>query len=521
MAKNILIGPDQVLLALLRGVNRIAEPVKRTLGPAGRNTIYERVQTNQPVSTRDGVTVANQIDSPDPFEQIGVELIKGVAREAVEQSGDGTTTSTLLAQAIFSEGVKAVNGGSNPVALKRGIEKAAAAVVAELQQMKIECKGEMLRQVATISANNDEFLGGLIATAMNKAGDDGVVTVEISRSPESSLEIVDGMQFGTGWLHEAFVTNPERRESVLEDVAILLYEKKVTTVAPLMGVLDQLRLGAKSFIVIAEDVTDQALATLAGNVKIFKSCAVRTPGGIDHLNDIAALTGATVITDVSGIGLKGVTMQHLGHAPRIVIKPQSTTVYSDGDSPSLQRRLAELRQQVKDAGDEGSRLRLQARLARLAGGIAVIRVGGKTEPEMLDRKDRIEDAMHAGRCAKSEGVLPGGGMALYRAGHQVPSLPDPDENIGAQIISRACLAPLRTLAENSGKSPEYVLEKVFVGLAEKGGLGWNARLDEYGDLVEMGVLDPLRVVRVALESAASVSGLMLITHSLVGNQRGS
>ena len=511
MSKKILEGSD-VLQKLLAGVNKIANPVKATLGPNGRNCVYERVGTNQPVSTRDGVTVANQIDSDDPFENIAIELIKGVAREAVDQSGDGTTTATLLAQAIFAEGVKCISVGANPVALKKGIEKAAAAVVAQLKTLARPVEGDQLRAVATISANNDEFLGGLISSAMEKAGTDGVVTVEISRSPESSLQIVDGMQFGTGWLHPAFITNPERNESVLEDVCVLLHEKKLTSIRPMLPLIQSLAAEGKSLLVIAEDVTDEALGILAVNCerKLLRACAVKSPGGIEYLQDIGALTETAVLTETSGIKLQNLEAKHLGHATKVIIKPTSTTIVSAGSSPGLDTRLRTLRTQVTDATNEADRLRLQGRLARLAGGIAVIRVGGVTEPEMLERKDRIEDAMHAARCAKAEGVLPGGGIALFNASKQ-----SADE--GEEILYRACYAPLITLAQNAGKSPEYIMEKILN--ANNPNFGWNARTEEYGDMLEMGILDPLRVVRVALETAASVASLLLITHCLVSNGR--
>ncbi len=511
MSKQLLSGPE-VLPKLLKGVNLIADAVKATLGPNGRNCVYERVSTNQPISTRDGVTVANQIDSDDPYERIAIELIKGVAREAVDQSGDGTTTATLLAQSIFAEGVKAVSVGANPVALKRGIERATAAVVDRLKRMASPLSGDQLRQVATISANNDEFLGNLIASAMEKAGEDGVVTVEISRSPESSLVIVDGMQFGTGMLSPAFITNPERNECVLEDVYVLLHEKKLTSILPMRAQLEEIFKSGKSLLVIAEDVTDEALGILAINAerKIFRACAVRSPGGLEHLQDIAALTGGQVVTENVKL-----TEVKLGVAKRVVVKTSNTTIISSGSNPNLESRLRFLRTQVTDAPNEAERLRLQGRLARLAGGIAVIRVGGLTEPEMLDRKDRIEDAMHAARCAKAEGIVQGGGIALIRASEACEKdLFVGDENIGAQIVQKACFSPLRTLALNGGESPEFIIKQVQ-GME----CGWNARTNQYGDMVGMGVIDPLRVVRVALETAASVAGLLLITHCLVSNGR--
>jgi chaperonin GroEL len=520
MNKQILSGPD-ALNALLRGTNLIADAVKSSLGPSGRNTIYERQQTNQPVSTRDGVTIAEQIAANDPFENIAVETIKGVAREAVDQSGDGTTTATLLAQAIFAEGVKAITVGANPVALKRGIERATTNVVAQLKEMARSISGDSIRQVATISANNDEALGNLIAEAMKRAGDDGVVTVEISRTPESSLHVVDGMQVGTGWIHSAFVNSPEKQECVLEDCYILLWERKLATIIPFLKKMEPALLKeGKSLLVIAEDVTDEALGILTANAaKRVPLCAIRTPGAVDHLHDIAALTRGTVFTEVKGVKLQDVSIENLGHAAKVVVKPQSTTIIADpGANPALDRRLSELRAQVTDATDEGSRLRLQSRLARLVGGVAVIRVGAKTELEMLERKDRIEDAMHATRCAMKEGVLPGGGIALLRAAQSLD--PSKVDGEGVEIIRRACEAPLRTLAQNCGESADYVIKSVTsTDRGVPSTYGWNARTGEFGDMFEMGILDPLRVVRVALESAASVAALMLITSTLVANDR--
>ena len=518
MPKQILSG-QEVLPTLLRGVNLISDAVKASLGPSGRNCVYERLGTGLPISSRDGVTIAEQIEALDPFEAIGVNLIKGVAREAVDQSGDGTTTATLLAQAIFSEGVKAVSVGANPVALKRGIEAATAAVLAALRDMAIPVSGSMLRAVATISANNDPFLGGLIADAISSAGPDGVVTVEVSQTPESSLKVVEGMQLGTGYLSPHFVTDRERQECVLEDCFIYLHESKMATVLPMSKVLEQIIKDGHSVLVIAEDVTDEALGVLAANaLKGIKFCAIRTPGGVEHLHDIAALTGARVHTDLLGVRLEHVTQQFFGRAKKVIVKPQSTTIISHGESPKLEARLKELRQQVTDATDEGQRLRLQSRLARLSGGVVVIKVGALTELEMNERKDRIEDALHATRCAEREGVVIGGGMALYRAAFQSSPIYNlsNDEAIGANIIKKVCEAPLRTLAHNSGKSAEYVIEKVWKDREFKNG-GWNARTDEFCDLMEAGIIDPLRVVRVALESAASVAALMLITATLVSN----
>jgi len=514
VSKKILSGKD-VLGKLLSGVNLIADPVKASLGPNGRNCVYERLQSNQPISTRDGVTIAQQIEAEDPFENIAVETLKGVAREAVDQSGDGTTTATLLAQAIFAEGVKAITVGANPVALKRGIERATVAVTDSLKSMARPVSGDMVRQVATISANNDEFLGGLIADAMKAAGDDGVVTVEISRKPESELVIMDGMQLASGFIVPEFVTNKDKNECVLEAPYILLWEKKLPQIKAAKAWLDGLVKDGKSFLIIAEDVTDEALGIMAANaVRGVRFCAIRNPGGTDLLNDIGALTNGTVFTESLDVKLQDVKIGMLGRAKRVVVKSNYTTIIADsGENDALTRRLSELRTQVKEAVDEGARLRLQGRLARLVGGVAVIRVGANTELEMLEKKDRLEDAMHATRCATAEGVLPGGGIALLRAADSLVGL-EPDLETGAAIVRRACVAPIATLAQNSGKSADYIIERV-----RRENVGWNARTDAFGDMIEMGVLDPLRVVRVALESAASVAGIMLITATLVSNGR--
>lgn len=520
MPKQILSG-DAARLKLLAGVNLIGDAVKATLGPNGKNCVYTRLGTDTPISTRDGVSVADQIQASDPHENMGVNLLRGVAREAVDSSGDGTTTATLLAQAIFSEGCKQITSGANPVSLKRGIERAVSEVVLRLKEMSIPVSGDMIRQVATISANNDEFLGGLIAKAMEASGEDGVVTVEISRKPESSLEIVDGLEFSTGWLSPNFVTNPERNSCELEDVVILLHEKKLVTIKDMIPLMQAEISGkGKSFLVIAEDVTDEALAILAVNSKnkVLKACAVKTPGLLDHLEDIAALTGGTVITELSGKKPKDFTLSGFGHAKRVIVKSHSTTIIADSEeNQSLNRRLMELRTQVSEATDEGSKLRLQGRLARLSGGVAIIKVGGSTELEMLERRDRIEDAMHATRCAKKEGVVVGGGIALLHALDISKLDLKDDEKLGAEIVRKACFAPLRTLAENSGESADYIVKQVIEGCSSH--WGWNARTGIFEDLVDSGVLDPLRVVRIAIESAASVAGLALITETLVAEQK--
>jgi chaperonin GroEL len=524
---KVIVTGDEARHKLLAGVNLIADAVKRTLGPSGQNCVYARTGTRQPFSSRDGVTVAREIEASDPHEQMGVALIQGVANEAVDASGDGTTTATLLAQAIFAEGVKAITVGSNAVVLKRGIEKATAAVVEALRGMSRPVEKEMIKQVATISANNDEFLGNLIATAIEKSGSDGVVTVEVSRSPETSLVIVDGMQIATGYISSDFVTNRERNECVLEDVAILLYEGKLATLKPLAPVLEELRSQNKSILIVAEDVVDEALAILAYNTQkgLLKSCAARVPGGLEHLYDIAALTRARVATETMSVKLKDIDVTYFGHAKRVILKTHNSTIIaSDGENPRLNERLQELRTQVTDATDERDRVRLQSRLARLAGGVAIIRLGAATELEMVTRKEAVEDAMHATRGAIAEGVVIGGGMALLRSVAWIDDEAGTLKTLrkeygeGVEIVLKACRAPLKTLAENYGKSPEYVMERVMSPIENWRTYGWNALTDKYGDMFEMGIIDPLRVVRIALESAASVAGLMLITHTLCADE---
>jgi chaperonin GroEL len=537
VAKKILTGLD-ALNALLRGVSLVSIATGKTLGPSGRNVIYERAQTNLPVSTRDGVTCMQQFDLEDPFENMGARMVRGVSEETVDAAGDGTTTAAILTHAILSEGVKQITAGANPVSLKRGIEKAAAYCVVRLKEMAMPVSGEMIKQVATISANNDEFLGGLIATAMEKAGDDGVVTVEISRKPDSYLEIVDGLQFAGGFLSPYFVNDPERNESVLEDVAVFLYEPKLASIRDMLPLIQDLAKDGRSLLVMAEDVTDEALAILSINCQkgLLKACAVKHPGSLDHLQDLAAMTGAVVATELSGLKPRDITVGHLGHAKKVIVKSQSTTILADGgDNQPLARRLKELRTQVSSATDETQRLRLQGRLARLSGGIAVIKIGADTELSMLEKKDRLDDAIHATRCAKSEGVVVGGGIALLHALDPTEiECENDDERAGVQIVFKACHAPLRTLAENGGESADFIVKQVLEGgIAEQDAprhgfkglkpkytfFGWNARTRTFENLVAAGVLDPLRVVRVALESAASVAALSLITATLVANER--
>lgn len=521
MAKQILLNPD-VLPKLLKGAQVVRKSVAATMGPNGRNCVYERFGDNVVLSTRDGVTVARQIELEDVFENMGAQMVRGVANEQVVECGDGTTLSTVLTESIFAEGVKAITVGANPVAIKRGIEKAVIAIVAELQKYKVDVEDDMLLYVATISANNDKFLGNLISTAMIKAGKDGVVVCEESRTPESSLEIMEGVQFASGYMAPEFVTNEERKECVLEDVYILLHEKPLRHLQPMMPVLKQIVEQGKSFLVIAEDVVDEAFSSLRINAKPpegaipRKFCSVKSPGGLEHLKDLAALTGAKVLTESLGIKLSDVQLSYLGHAKKIIIRQNNTTIISDEkENPALTQRIQELRTQVTSTTDNFERDRLQGRLARLSGGVAIIKIGANTLLEMQEKKDRLEDSLHATRCAELEGVVPGGGVALARASSNINIILEGDESIGAKIVQKACLEPIKTIANNSGENGDLICRET---LKQKNpNFGYNARSGEYGNLVSMGVLDPFKVIRTALQTSASVASLMLISEVLVSS----
>jgi chaperonin GroEL len=514
----------EALQKLLAGMNKATKAVSATMGPNGRNCLYERIPDNFVLSTRDGVSVARQIKLEDPFENMGAQLLCSVANEQVATCGDGTTLTFVLTNSIFSQGVKAVGVGANPVAIKRGILAGCEAVVSKLVKSKIDVLPGMIAQVATISANNDQFLGDLIATAMDKAGKDGVVICEESRTPDSSLELMEGVQFASGYLAPEFITDSERQECVLEDVAILLYEKPLRHIVALAPRLKELFASGKSFLVVSEDVMDEALAFLRVNAKPpegrppLRCCAVKSMG-LHHLQDLAALTGGKVITDAQGIKVADIQLSYLGNAKKVIVKSQITTIIAnEGENPALVQRIKELRSQVESAGDQFERDRLQARLAHLSGGVAIIRIGANTVLEMQEKKDRLEDSLHATRAAEQEGVLPGGGLALARAASAVDALKlDGDEAIGAQIVKKACLEPLKTIAKNSGENGDLILQTCLK--SKKPNWGYNARSGAYGDLVALGVIDPLKVLRNALVNAATQSGLMLITSTLVSNDR--
>lgn len=536
MPKQIKLSPD-TLPALLKGMQKVRQAVGATMGPNGLNCMYERIEDQQVLSTRDGVTVARQIELSDPFENIGAQTIREVADDQVRSCGDGTTLSVVLTEKIFSEGVKAISVGASPVAVKRGIEKASAAVVQQLKLVAHPVSTHAdLQAVATISANNDPKLGNLIATAIKEAGEDGVVVCQMGDSPESRLEKVEGLQIGGGYIADEFITNEEKQECVLDDVYVLFHDRPLARLIPMMPVLSQIIQDGKSLLVIAEDVKDEALAILRANAAIpaegqvvvdgqgnkgmrprFSCCAIKAPGGLEHLKDLAALTRGKIVTPSSGITLESLKLEHLGHARRVIVRQGQTTIFADeGENPQLTRRIQELRTQTQDATNEFDRIRTKGRLGSLAAGIVTIWVGGQTELSIAETTDRIDDSMHAVRCAQEEGIIPGGGQALVRAASAIPQL-EGDEKLGADIVRKACFEPLETIVRNSGGNGEMVRLKV----QENSGLafGFNARTGEYGNLYEMGVIDPVKVVHSALSSAASVAGLALITETLVHHAR--
>jgi chaperonin GroEL len=530
MAKQIIHG-EESRQAILRGVNLLADAVKVTLGPKGRNVVIEK-KFGSPTITKDGVTVAKEIELRDAQENMGAQMVREVASKTSDIAGDGTTTATVLAQAIYREGVKTVAAGANPMALKRGIEKAVIAICGSLDKEGNRVKGEldkfskpvtgdMIAQVGTISANNDETIGKIIAEAMKKVGKDGVITVEESKTFETQLEVVEGMQFDRGYLSPYFVTDPERMEVALENAYILIHEKKISSMKDLLPLLEQIAKGGKPLVIIAEDVEGEALATLVVNKLrgTLQVAAVKAPGFGDRrkamLQDIAILTGGKAITEDLGIKLENVQMADLGQAKKITIDKDNTTlVEGKGKHSEIEGRVKEIRSQVDKTTSDYDREKLQERLAKLVGGVAVIKVGAATETEMKEKKARVEDAMHATRAAVEEGIVPGGGVALARC---VPSLDklklQGDEQIGVNIVRRALQEPLRQIAENAGEEGAIVLGKV--GDSKDINFGYNALTGEYEDLVRAGVLDPTKVVRTALTNAGSIASLMLTTEALI------
>ena len=521
MAAKQLAFDEEARNAIKRGVDKLAEAVKVTLGPRGRNVVIDK-KFGAPTITKDGVTVAKEIELEDPYENMGAQMVKEVASKTSDVAGDGTTTATILAQSIYREGLKNVAAGHNPMALKRGIEKAVAKVVASIQECSKEVSEKTeIAQVAAISANNDSDIGNLIADAMDRVGKDGVITVEEAKSLDTNLDVVEGMQFDRGYLSPYFVTDADRMEAVLEDAVILIHEKKISTMKDLVPVLEQVSQQGKPLLIIAEDVEGEALATTVVN-KIrgaLRCAAVKAPGYGDRrksmLEDIAVLTNGRVISEDLGIKLENVTANDLGSAKRIVIDKDNTTIVEGaGSTESIQGRIDQIRRQIEDTTSDYDREKLQERLAKLAGGVAVINVGAATEVEMKEKKARVEDAMHATRAAVEEGIVVGGGVALVRAQVVLAALEldDATEQVGVSIVSRALEDPLRHIVKNAGKEDSVILEKVK---AESENIGYDAHEERFTDMFEAGILDPTKVVRFALQNAASVAALMITTETLI------
>jgi chaperonin GroEL len=530
MAKQIVHGGES-RAAILRGVNQLADAVKITLGPKGRNVVLNK-RFGSPTITKDGVTVAKEIELQDSMENMGAQMVKEVASKTSDVAGDGTTTATVLAQAIFREGVKTVAAGVNPMALKRGIDKAVERATAEIKKMAKPVKSDMIAQVGAISANGDATIGELIAEAMNKVGKDGVITVEESRTMETDLEFVEGMQFDRGYLSPYFVTDAESMETVLEDPVILISEKKLSSMRDLLPLLEQVAKQGRPMLIIAEDVEGEALATLVVNKLrgTLNIAAVKAPGFGDRrkalLEDIAVLTAGKVISEDLGIKLENVKLEDLGSAKKVTINKDNTTIIDGaGSTEDLQSRVKTLKSQIEDATSDYDREKLQERLAKLIGGVAVIRVGAATETELKEKKARVEDAMHATRAAVEEGIVPGGGVALIRAAKALDKFKifepdadgevsgDLDEQIGVTIVRRALEEPLRQIVQNAGKEGAVIVEKVRA--ERNANFGYNAATDKFEDLVAAGIIDPAKVTRCALQNAASIAGLMLTTEALI------
>ncbi|MCG5078813.1 chaperonin GroEL [Paraburkholderia tagetis] len=512
---------DSARARIVKGVNVLADAVKVTLGPKGRNVLIER-SFGAPTITKDGVSVAKEIELKDRFENMGAQVVKQVAAKTADVAGDGTTTATVLAQAIVQEGMKHVAAGMNPMDLKRGIDKAVAAVLDELRKLSrpISTNRE-IAQVGSISANSDEAIGKIIADAMEKVGKEGVITVEDGKSLENELDVVEGMQFDRGYMSPYFINDPDKQAAWLDDALILLHDKKISNIRDLLPVLEATSKAGKPLLIVAEDIDGEALATLVVNAMrgILKVAAVKAPGFGDRrkamLEDIAILTGATVISEETGKQLQKATLEDLGRAKRVEVRKDDTIIIDGaGEQARIEARVKSIRTQIEEATSDYDREKLQERVAKLAGGVAVIKVGAATEVEMKEKKDRVDDALHATRAAVEEGIVPGGGVALLRARSAVTSLrgANSDQDAGVQIVLRALEAPLRVIATNAGDEPSVVIAKVLEG---KGNFGYNAATGEYGDLVEAGVVDPTKVARTALQSAASIAGLILTTDATV------
>jgi chaperonin GroEL len=521
MAAKMVVHSEKARRSILDGVNTLAEAVKVTLGPKGRNVVLDK-KFGSPTITKDGVTVAKEIELEDKLENIGAQMVREVASKTSDVAGDGTTTATVLAQSIFREGLKTVAAGANPMALQRGIQKATESVVEEIKKMSKPVKGEAIAQVGTISANGDRTIGELIAEAMNKVGKDGVITVEEAKTMQTELEVVEGMQFDRGYLSPYFVTNADRMEAVLEDALILIHEKKITALRDLLPLLESVAREGKPLLIIAEDVEGEALATLVVNKLrgTLNACAVKAPGFGDRrkamLQDIAVLTKGKAISEDLGIKLENIKIEDLGRAKRIVVDKDNTTIIEGaGKQSEIEGRVKQLRAQIEETTSDYDREKLQERLAKLVGGVAVIKVGAATETELKEKKARVEDAMHATRAAVEEGIVPGGGVALLRGQKALDNLKldDADEQIGVQIVRRALEEPLRQIVNNAGHEGSIVVEKVR---ADKNpNYGFDAASEGYRDLVKAGVIDPTKVTRTALQNAASIASLLLTTEAVV------
>ena len=519
-AKDVRFG-EGARNRMVNGVNILANAVKITLGPKGRNVVLER-SFGAPTITKDGVSVAKEVELKDKFENMGAQMVKEVASKTSDVAGDGTTTATVLAQSIISEGMKYVAAGMNPMDLKRGIDKAVIAIVDELKKISKPCNNSKeIAQVGAISANADESIGKTIAEAMDKVGKEGVITVEDGKGLENELDLVEGMQFDRGYISPYFINNPDKQVSVLEDPYILLHDKKISNIRDLLPLLEQVAKAGKPLLIVAEDVDGEALATLVvNNIRgILKTTAVKAPGFGDRrkamLEDIAILTGGTVIAEELGLKLENATLKDLGKAKRIEVGKEDTTIIDGaGEKAGIEARVKNIRKQVEEATSDYDKEKLQERVAKLAGGVAVIKVGAATEMEMKEKKARVEDALHATRAAVEEGIVPGGGVAYIRARANLKDLKgsNPDQDAGIKIVLRAIEEPLRMIVQNSGDEPSVVVNKVVEG---KGNYGFNAATGDYGDMVEMGVIDPTKVTRFALQNAASVAGLMLTTDAMV------
>jgi chaperonin GroEL len=519
MAKQITYS-DNSRQAILRGVNQLAEAVKVTLGPRGRNVVLEK-KYGGPTITKDGVTVAKEIELKDPLENMGAQMVREVASKTSDVAGDGTTTATILAQAIYREGVKAVTAGANPMAVKRGIDKAVEVVVAEVKKLSKPVTGDMIAQVGSISANGDPTIGNIIAEAMKKVGKDGVITVEESKTMATELQTVDGMQFDRGYLSPYLVSDPERMECVFENPYILIYDKKISNMKDLLPILEQIARAGAPLLVIAEDVEGEALATLVVNKLrgTLSACAVKAPGFGDRrkamLEDVSILTGGKAIMEETGIKLDGVKLEDLGRAKRVTVDKDTTTIIDGaGLQKDIEGRIKQLRAQIEETTSDYDREKLQERLAKLAGGVAIIKVGAATETEMKEKKARVEDALHATRAAVEEGIVPGGGVALLRASAALQAMKlEDDEQFGVTIVRRACEEPVRQIVLNCGTEGAVVVQKIRSN--KDPNFGFNAATEQYEDLVKGGVIDPTKVTRTALQNAASVASLMLTTEATV------